>query len=496
MGDDSDPPKNPFVRWKQHVDTHIIMTLNGLLGIPAMVTKNLNLRKESDDTSGADTAQSNAAGAGAGAADALSAVPPSAPSSPCQPHSAYPSDSSIVPYCVDATQLVEWHKFIYFSPYSPLKLQQLQQLHLLPPPVPQDAPFDADPFSFTYADAFEDLLRASSGRPLLDLSDRSYRNLRYRLRYGSAIERPNSFFHRMNTNRLLDAYFPRAAAVAVGAETTNNADTPLQSTVEAALAKQDRDLWREQRQEEEADKNYGGYEDDDSDETSTQTWSHSMVDSSTNKDSEGQTDRDYGTGSLFDQLDRVFRVLGRVIEDETGAAKADGVKTEAKTETKTDDADAKPAGAGNSQPAVEDELYSMARTAFDSVQSVSSMIKSMTSGFEAEGSLAHTTTSEMWKRSEAAAAATTAGAQGETIQTTEEHVDMFGNRHVKTVVRRLDADGHELSRETRYTIRSPSPENVVMTEVDDGSDEASEKKDAGKNGAGEESPKKPGWFWK
>ncbi|CAK7223527.1 hypothetical protein SBRCBS47491_005235 [Sporothrix bragantina] len=544
MADDNDPPKNPFIRWKQHVDAHIGMTLHGLLGIPNMVSKNLNIRQDNNSSSNNDS--------GSGPTDAgqppssPSNPPPSSSSSPPPPSSSQTNSrdisssgndistnthNSYTPPLpaptgpldnnddgldgVDAAQLLAWHKFVYYSPYSPLKLQQQQHLHLLPPPVPQDVPFGADPFAFTYADAFEDLLRASSGRPLLDLADRSYRNLRYQMRYGSAIEPPYAFFHRMHSQRLLDAYFPRtmteAAAAAVGSaeEKSGAVDTPNDDVVRAvtALAERDRDLWREQRAEEEADKHSGGHCDDD-----TGRWDDGADEDDENDEDDdihnpwlrqpGSNSRAYGYGgSLFGELDRVFRVLGRIIDEDTGAAaeraKNNDESTLSEHKNATDKAEAD----------AEDELYNAVRSAYSSAErSLGTLIKTFSGGFDSSDRYSHSSSSSSSFSSTTESLSSPSrnadGRQGETIETTEEHVDAFGNRHVKTVVQRLDADGNEVARETRYTIRSQSAQEAAAFKdsYDDSSDEENRNEkntnSPQKTISNSDSSKGSGWFWK
>ncbi|KAL1899491.1 hypothetical protein Sste5346_002890 [Sporothrix stenoceras] len=532
MGEDNDPPKNPFIRWKQHVDTHIGTTLHGLLGIPTMVSKNLNIRGEFDkgpDASPTDGAQPSSSSASTSASNAPAATSSSTSSqSTSTPqatnvnyHSTLPSsasdnnDDSLDG--VDASQLLEWHKFIYYSPYSPLKLQQQQQLHLLPPLVPQDVPFGADPFAFTYADAFEDLLRTCSGRPLLDLADRSYRNLRYQMRYGSAIEPPYVFFHRMHSQRLLDAYFPRSAAVAGSSssveEARNAASTPSDDVVRAvaALAERDRDLWREQMEEEDADKNHDHDHEHDSesskwDEVSelSKSASHSPWEQSqeTTK-TPGSPDSGYG-GGLFDELDRVFRVLNRIIHEETGGSTTDGAKKDDVSNNE------------KNEPSAEDELYNSVRSAYANAEkSLGALIKSFSGGFDSEDRYSRSSSSSSASTTETSVLRSgdltgdNDGRQGETIQTTEEHVDAFGNRHVKITVQRLDADGNEVSRETRYTIRSQSPEEIAALKDTYNDDDEHNDNDnseqprvveksmsTSKPNNSNDGSKASGWFWK
>ncbi|CAK7269328.1 hypothetical protein SEPCBS57363_003546 [Sporothrix epigloea] len=539
MAEGNDEPKNLFIRWKQHVDAHIGMTLHGLLGIPNIVSKNFNIHQEPNS--------------GAGPAPAVGAQPPSSTStasalSPSQANASSSSNShsnydSSLPNptsssdngdgldSMDAGQLLAWHKFVYYSPYSPLQLQQQQHLHMLPPPIPQDVPFGADPFAFNYADAFEDLLRCSSGRPLLDLADRSYRNLCYQMRYGSAFEPPHTFFHRMHSQQLLDAYFPRARVEDSSVEVKSGAVvTPNESNLRIVsdLAEQDRDLWREQRAEEDANKLYEDRHDDD-----RRAWDDGAVDG---HDYDHGRDRDESTwtqksksglwgfdnsGSLFGELDRVFRVLGRIIDEDTGAAAERSRKDASSTPSSNLD---------KTEADAEDELYNSMRSAYSSAErSLGTLIRTFTSHFDSpahgENSSSSFTSSSPSPSSSpsflsSSFSSTSAESlprmpdsnQGETVETTEEHVDVFGNRHVKILVQRLDADGNEVARETRYTIRSHSAQEPAAVQKDAHTDSKVTDKNTnntGKDNCGEKnqntSPRPAGnsgasrgsgWFWK
>ncbi|EFX00189.1 hypothetical protein CMQ_7191 [Grosmannia clavigera kw1407] len=467
---DNDPPKNPFVRWKQHVDAHIGLTLNSLLGIPAIVTKNLNIRPVEND--------------GIGAATPVRANTASSPGSPqANPHDSSSPESdnghSDILDDVDAAQLLEWHKFIYYSPYSPLKLQQQQQqYHVLPPPVPCDAPFGVDPYSFTYTDAFEDLLRASSGRPMLDLATRSRRNLHYQMRYGSSVEPPYVFFHRMHGEKLLDPYFPRTAVPAGSKPTAGealSADTTNGRVVQAVAAladREQRDPWYEAAYDAGDD---GDLDDDDDDDDNDNEWDQ-QADRSQDTERSWFPGRQFHQGGLFDELDRVFRVLSRIIDEDAGVA------------GKKQDADA-----GRDADA-EDELYTAVRSAYSNAEkSLSTFVKTL-SGMSDAAAGAVATTEKAPVQAD--------GRQGETIQTTEDYTDMYGNRHVKTVVRRLDADGNEIARETYYTIRSTDPSEQTVVAEDSPSSQKDEdvagtpQGDRQADGKTANGTKPSGWFWK
>src|SRR3569833_2550896 len=134
-GDDDKGPSNPFIRWKQHVDSSIGFTLNGLLGIPTKVSQSFAMRRPDGESHQRDGNCTR------GRDSASSETPGDATSSGLR------------------SQLLEFKNFLYTSEYSPV------HLHHLPPPVPRDIPMGVDPNGFTFSDAFEDLLVASSGSP-------------------------------------------------------------------------------------------------------------------------------------------------------------------------------------------------------------------------------------------------------------------------------------------------------------------------------------------
>ncbi|CAK7266619.1 hypothetical protein SEPCBS119000_002122 [Sporothrix epigloea] len=497
MAEGNDEPKNPFIRWKQHVDAHIGTTLHGLLGIPNMVSKNFDIRPEAN--SGAVSAPTGGASPSSSAnAHAPSSSQANASSSSSTSHSnrdsSFPSptdppNSGDGLDSVDANQLLAWHNFVYYSPYSPLELQRQQHLRMLPPPVPQGVPFGADPFAFNYVDVFEDLLRCSSGRPLLDLADRSYRNVCRQMRYGNAFEPPYSFLHRMHSQSLVDAYFPRtleaeSGKVAVKSDTVNTLndntlnDNDLHSVLD--LVEQHQEPWQEPSPK-----------------------------------AESEWQRNDSSGSLFGELDRVFRVLGRIIDEDTGAA------------TERTQNDVRPKSSSNldkSEADAEDELYNAMRSAYSNAErSLASLIKTFSGHFDSShhhaNSLPFPSTSSSSSTSFSSSSTSADilahppdSSQGETVQTTEEHVDVFGNRHVKIVVQRLDADGNEIARETRYTIRSQSAQQAAAAQrntkadSDDTNDKTSSPSElsCGEKNESVSPPsvsdggtsKGSGWFWK
>ncbi|KAL8359850.1 hypothetical protein RB598_008282 [Gaeumannomyces tritici] len=146
---DNNPLSSLLVRWKQHVDHHVNTTLNDLFGIPSVVSKSY----AAGDNGVAASAPSG------GSTPAASAPGPARDSDAGEPTQYH---------FLEGLLMRQWYHWAVLSPYSPFNLQHL------PPPIPNDLSADAaSPNGF--ADAFEDLLRASSGQSLADHQERQRR---------------------------------------------------------------------------------------------------------------------------------------------------------------------------------------------------------------------------------------------------------------------------------------------------------------------------------
>ncbi len=418
---DDDTPKNPFVRWKHHVDSSIGFTLNGLLGIPTMVTQSFGPRRPDDTRSGSSDSR----------------VP--------RGHGSDPDEAAA--YVVDEEQAAAFTDFLASSPYSPLNLRHLPQ------PVPRGVPHGVDPAGFTFSDAFEDLLAAGSGRPLTDLAATYYLNTGMRsLQLDKAGELAfDWWFRRLQSGRngyLVNAYFPHGV--------------------------------RWHADEDEHNRTRG----ESSEHTVQDPWRQAVAKAHEQK-AAAASSQTGSPGGLFDELERVLKVLGRITEEDIfGNARIGGSAAPRDGDRRAD---------------TEDELYSAVRSAFvESGQSLSAFVKAIADA-KVSGEV-HSSVSTAKSTSPRAVEADEDEAR--TVRTSKEHVDMFGNRHVKTVVRKLDAEGNEVARETHYTIRSDSqPKRVERDDGNEG-DEAGEHELRRYSGHGErdggtlDAKKKTGWFWK
>jgi len=154
-GDDDDPVIDAFVKFRHHVDAAVAAGFNTFFG-------------------------------------------PSGPMmAPTTPSSAPPGRRTVAPASNmdrDPSQSQPFDAIsVAFSPYSPAALSEL------PPPVPNDLPPDLEPDSFTFDDAFEDLLVASQGRPLPDIYSRYRKRMLLRDMYPNG--EPEALWLRRHINQ-------------------------------------------------------------------------------------------------------------------------------------------------------------------------------------------------------------------------------------------------------------------------------------------------------
>jgi len=417
-GDDDKGPSNPFIRWKQHVDSSIGFTLNGLLGIPTMVSQSFAMRRPDGEshqrdgncTRGRDSASSETPG------DATS--------------------SGL------SSQLLEFKNFLYNSEYSPV------HLHHLPPPVPRDIPMGVDPNGFTFSDAFEDLLVASSGSPLMDLRSKYYISRDRRLFQWD--DNPdlawNWWMRRLNYGKqsgLLDGYFPRPET----RSSLSSMSDDRQRTIETE-------------------------------------WDRAVARASGQPEAIAKEGRPRETRSLFQELEMLAKVMEDIME---------GDQTQDEGDSAT--------GSNAKEANTEQDIYSAFLSGFNQTEkSLSNFIKLITDGtFSSKVNASVSTTST----TETSDSVSESGRdEMRTVRTTEEHVDAFGNWHAKTVVKRMNANGDEVARETQYSFQSATQHrwgSGRADEVDEDEDEPrQETPEHEPPSQSRQEQKKPsgGWFWK
>ena len=197
---EDDDPKSRFVKFKQHVDAHVSAGLHSLFGIPSMVTKGFNLNIERRTPQEGSTSTPSRAGPGAQAAGS--------------------DDASLAAWEEQESAMVEarldqcrgglredheyaWDLFIQRSRYSPFRLEQEMPLG----PCPADLEDGMDPDSFGWTDAFEDLLRASSSLPMMNVRERYAQKKAWSGFFGER-EPEHLAYWRLRAYRLPEAYFP------------------------------------------------------------------------------------------------------------------------------------------------------------------------------------------------------------------------------------------------------------------------------------------------
>ncbi|KAI1395153.1 hypothetical protein F4819DRAFT_204869 [Hypoxylon fuscum] len=163
---------NPFIRFKNHIDNNIQRGFETIFG-PSMAMGR-NYREEMSD-SNLDRA-----------------------STWSKQESSSPGNSNNDEGSAGVKDVLSWATS---SPYSPLNLQDLPQ------PQPNDAPHGY-PESFTFRDAFEDLLAVNSGQPISDLHSSIFAKHVEEIRYFPFGMPVSAWVTELGRRGLWDAYFP------------------------------------------------------------------------------------------------------------------------------------------------------------------------------------------------------------------------------------------------------------------------------------------------
>ncbi|TRX88145.1 hypothetical protein FHL15_010943 [Xylaria flabelliformis] len=191
--------ENPFIRFKNHIDNNVRRGRDYLFGSPPPSTSSPPTLSSPPD---------------------LVSQPPPPPLSQPPPSSKLkmtdrtPSTTTAIAASESeseqTTTMAEVHTWSIQSPYSPLNLQDLPQ------PTPRDAP-PRTPFShdsdnditFTFRDAFEDLLVAGSGQPLPSILELVMKKRREIIPFWEMSRglHVTSWVARLASRGLWDAYF-------------------------------------------------------------------------------------------------------------------------------------------------------------------------------------------------------------------------------------------------------------------------------------------------
>ncbi|KAK4153742.1 hypothetical protein C8A00DRAFT_15048 [Chaetomidium leptoderma] len=489
----SNNSNNPFIRFRHHVDTSIHAGLNTLRRSPqsSSSTPNSTTTPYHPTTQTQQTPFSTPPDNIPTATTTATNMPPPPPNtSPELPSSSPPSPRSAT--AEEARQA--WHHFLTHSPYSPLLLEREarggkptpQDLLLLP--SSSSTPFHHPAMMMVaeeveagwWLEAFEDLMRVSSGLGLADLSRPHY----HRYGFGGGWVREMAWLERMERRGLGEVLFPVCEEDVDNARSGGGYVSPrtMGEWVERRRVEGEREreevgrVWEEliggrRAVEEEVEKKGAAAAD---------AWVGEVE-----REVKREMDRWRDVGqdkatSFFDGIGGVVRALGKVLEEEAGSLQRFG------RGKKEDDAAAAvekkdlPAPA----PETESDLYSAIQSAFhESERSLSSFFKSVSEGWR------HDTLPEPKPVSPPKTETTEVVQDGITKKTTKkEFVDEHGNTHSKTETTWTDGDGRVVMRQVHSAMgRSEHWEKTAQTESTKHDTETA-------NEAREQ--KEGGWFWK
>lgn len=505
MSDDvpQPPSNNPFIKFKRHVDSRIGAGLSVLTGTSSTTDS---------ATTGASKPLENMEGA---------------PNHPASTPSALPS---IARLNTREHKLFfdYWLEWAAYSPYSPYNLRYL------PNPVPAGVS-SKDARLFDFGDAFEDLLAVSSGRELMDLRKQADRKrsmldifqfgetplhwVRY-LASKNLLPQPLPVHHQTDSPQTLAAeagwwgqgghqseIIKIIQAQQQGLKNATNSQEQApdwERLTESWINKLDKNItfnpanvlrgieeawgsfdeWKEETEEhwqrhkermlKELDKNVTfnfGKMIAEAEQTVKRL--HDLTESSEDqrlkaseekKMKKADKSKAYKPAKDDDLNDFDFDAFLHDVEGVRGSENAD------KTENRQDH-----------EPETEEDFFSAISDALEEVE------KALTTKPSAE-----TFHQDQARRSNEPVEVVQCDENGgKTYMTSTEHVDVFGHRHQKTEIRKVDANGNEISYETKYVIR---PVSAVVTELQKSKGEREkESPDRSQDG---KSNKSIGWFWR
>ncbi|KAJ2906742.1 hypothetical protein MKZ38_010733 [Zalerion maritima] len=513
MAGDEEPPKNPFIRWKNHVDSHISTTLQGVIGLPSAVSRNLNLRgwpeveearrkelekqqqmqqqdevekqtpsapaKEPQQAAPADNKLNPSHGTDSTPAGWTVAFfsprdrdhcsrahsgpngfgPPGSGAGPNSDPSGNSNDPNNWSSWPDWVQQARWHSFAAYSPYSPLNLRHMPQPRPLGLPASEQS-------NFTFEDAFEDLLTVMCGRELPPINEKA--DMRRVL--GSMFPTGEPAFYwvrRLQAQGLLNGYFPRADQVRKQLEERFDADSEEEKQRKAELDEKRGRMWKwvwsRHHNMGGGHKNGENKKSDSADAKSFEEWDPEdwvkemdSILSQAAKDVRNELNKD---GHIFGELERIFKAVGKVGESLSGIGENNqpGPKVQERIEEKKDMV----------EESEEDYFSALAKASGSASASTttstgtetSSSFGNMARVFHGQdGSTSTTHSSSSYDDNKArgpfqntSTEESTDPATGvRTIKTTEEKVDKRGNRTIRTEIKKLNSDGDEISRQTSY----------------------------------------------
>lgn len=480
MSDDLPPSSNnPFIRFKRHVDARIGTGLSIFTGTST----------RTDTDTGTDTATRVAPAPAPvnGSGLPLSSQPTpfeNMDRAPKPPPSASASwfDSLLgwrdEGHDVNGATTKFWNEWAQLSPYSPYNLRHLPQ------PVPAGvSPEDADLFDFE--DAFEDLLAVSSGRDLMDLRNQADRKRRIldSFHFG---EPPMLWVNWLSARRLLPEPLPSrhmsetsqemaAAEARWGgrlqgsyilkgiAEAHEQRLRMLEAQKSAFEDACSNTLERYQQWEVLKEKMIKGLDKD-------FTFNPAQMLRQAEEMIKGIDNAKDSSGSVTDPVEFDKFVHG----EEHERSRSPGQK---------------PQGQQKPAPDTEEDFYS---ALFGVLKEVN---KSLSTNWTVEVPQVNDSRRPC-KPSDPVEVVEHDENGGKTLTTSVEHVDMFGYVHRQTEVRKFDADGEQISCETKLIVR-PAVETELRKLTDERETASSASVCSGENHTSMvDKGKSTGWFWR
>lgn len=430
MPSDGEPSKNPFVRFKQHVDAHIGAGLNTVLPrksnsqqSEAMAPQNSRSTEADQDFQVWLASQRHGAAAEELHDNALTMDVIGLAS--LRGFSKEDKEEGL-----HQLRFNRWAEFFPESRYSP-------PLLAFGPwnPRPRGMDPDMDPSLFTWVDAFEDLLAESSGMPMMDIRTRYNQNrvLRQKWPEMGGIQGLVPWLQRLRSQGLSllerDVFFGTTKLME---------SKPTYTTGRPELSAGQHDA-NAADQEPEKPRGSGA-------------------------EQERQTESD---GSFFGELDKVLKVLNKVLDDNL-------TPQDSRRRTEHDNNTAQ-------EPETETELYNAIQTAFNEARSLSTFLKTLSEGGFASPVRKATTNDHSSNPHE--------DESDKTEVSKAEFVDDNGNLHTKTITLRTSADGTRTTREETYSVR-PAPKDKKPN------NQNSKPVDTTITNDGDDGSKGAGWFWK
>lgn len=452
MPSDDDSSKNPFVRFKEHVDAHIGAGLHSVLNFPSVLSETVASSRQLSpyDSSGRPSEQPDGTLQQSNDGD----LPPHFRRWLYAQRQAVAEEEDMDKYYERIAQnypgdeneavrsIIRSERFDAFarrSQYSPIRLAE----NMPRQPRPRDIHSDMDPRLFTYVDAFEDLLAEASGAPPMDLRARYNMNKMLRRTWPFG-ESPISWARRLESQGLVKAFIPDYRPLLAKQPDTAQQAAAQAKDQPAVVAE---DMWQGR--------------------------------SSPQEPRAGEDDRPAEDG-LFGEIEKAVKLLNQVL-DETTTSFTSSFWDPEKTRREH-----------SGEPRTEHDLYDAVHSAFNEGQrSLSAFFKSLSEGIE--------------PRPRPGAKSDGDAHDGETVEeedgmktvrSSREYVDEYGNKHLSTEIRRTNKDGTVVSTETHYSVRPAEETERSAIDNSPAQKDPSENEEWADSYQKRDGDKKSGWFWK